>query len=191
MFEKILTVFAVLSLAGKFMFVPEAEIFFILSLSFLMLVYFPLGFFLFREKGTNTNKIKISLTNGLSLFLTLSGILFTLMFWPSGKFNLQCGIIFASVVTLFLQLRKSQTEKNTPLYLYYKGMILRNVVMITIAAVLYFVPTNTLIRFELRNNPKLAEMIIDCREKNGAGNCLREIQSYRENQILNELDKQH
>ena len=199
MFEKVLVIFALLSLAGKFAFIPEAGIFFIISVTLLMIVYFPLGFFLFRpSRGsgqapdeTKTNRTKISLTNGAALAITLCGILFTLMLWQSGKFYLQIGIIFTSAVALFLQIRKSQTGKNTGLFIYYKRLVQRNVAVIAIALILYFIPTNTLIRFELRNDPKLAEMVIDCREKNGAGNCLQEIQAYRENEILKKLEERH
>ena len=59
------------------------------------------------------------------------------------------------------------------------------------AAIIYFIPTNTLIRFQLRNNPNLAERIIDCREKNGEGNCWEEIQAEHENDILKKLDGRH
>jgi len=50
MFEKVLVVFAVLSLGGKFIPLPEAGFFFIVSMCLLALIYFLFGYFLFKEK---------------------------------------------------------------------------------------------------------------------------------------------
>lgn len=192
MFEKIMVVFAVFSLAAKFVFVlPEGDVFLTVCLALLAAAYFPFGIFLFREKHTGTNKIYISIINGIVLALVLTGILLTLLYRSWGKFTLQAGIVLAAVATIFILYKRSKAPDEPGLRRYYRQNLQRNLVVLFTALAIYFVPTNTLIRLELRNDPKLAEMVIGCRETDGEANCWEEIRAYRENKILDLLNKGH
>ena len=188
MFEKVLVVFAVLSLGGKFIPLPEAGFFFIVSMCLLALIYFLFGYFLFKEKATSFRNKFLSVFTGIAFAVAISGVLFKVMFWPGGAENLIGGIVL-SFVTMFISIRKkSKSENDTGKINYYKGIILRSGIIMSISGIFFALPTNELIRLQFHNNPNLAEMIISCREKNGEGSCWEEIKTQHENEILQKLD---
>jgi len=188
MFEKVLVVFAVLSLVGKFIPLPEAGIFFIVSMCLLAFIYFLFGYFLFKEKETSFRNKFLSVFAGIAFTVAISGMLFKVMFWPGWAENLVGGIAF-SFIAMFVSIRKkSKSENNEGKTNYYKGIILRSGIIVSISGIFFALPTNELIRLQFRKDPKLAEMIISCREKNGEEDCWEEIKTQHENEILQKLD---
>ena len=191
MLEKVLVVFAVLSLAGKFMLLPEAEIFFLMSMCALILIYLLFGIFLFREKESGANDKLVSFFSGFIFSVLLTGILFKGMLWQTAGLYLRAGLVLTAIAAIVIFCVKKRKQNADVGEKYYKIMIQRCVIMIIIGTVFFLIPSKTLIRLQFRNDPKLAEMIINCRENKGDGNCWEEIKTYRENQVLQKLDNAH
>lgn len=187
MTEKVIVVLAALSLGAKLLLLPEGDLLFLYAMCALMLLYFPFGIFLFQPRPGLDFRLLISVFGGMLFAASLLGILLKLLLAGDLQLPLQVSIMMLLAFLGFLLWRRSKSGDEVA-DRYYRNFIQRNIVILSVAGVAYLVPVNGLIRFQFRNDSSLAEMIIQCREKNGQDSCWQRIQTYRENKILQQLD---
>ncbi|MEW6467759.1 MAG: hypothetical protein AB1458_02490 [Bacteroidota bacterium] len=187
MTEKVIVVLAALSLGAKFLLLPEGDLLFLYAMCALMLLYFPFGIFLFQPRPGLGFRLLISVFGGMLFAASLLGILLKLLLAGDPQLPLQVSIMMLLAFLGFLLWRRSKRGDEVA-DRYYRNFIQRNIVILSVAGVAYLVPVNGLIRFQFRNDSSLAEMIIQCRDKNGQDSCWQRIQTYRENKILQQLD---
>lgn len=147
-----------------FAYLPGINVITILLLTILSTIYFYFGSALFNNirirtvfkresyKGISTTRIIGAIAAGLSLSITLMGILFKIMQWPGASFNLiigGTGISIVSVICIF----KYITTKSS----FYTKILSRNFIFGIIAFVLYITPQITWIEISYKNNPTIIE----------------------------------
>ena len=110
--EKILGIIIVLSLVLKIFNIPGNSVLFVFSVSFLVMIYFYLGFALFNEiplKGIfkkksyeNIHGLRIigAVFSGMSLSMILAGILFKIQHWPGENTQLASGLVLSAIIIL-------------------------------------------------------------------------------------------
>jgi len=133
--EKIILILAFIGLIIKFTLLPMSSTLFALSVSFLSLLYWPMGFALlnrigFRQifkkdsyQGLSSLRIIGSIGTGMALSALCLGILFKLLNFPGGNSILIIGLVtvFTAVIPVLIKLMKTKEE-------FYAGLMKRIVV---------------------------------------------------------------
>ncbi|NUY82443.1 hypothetical protein HUK80_16170 [Flavobacterium sp. MAH-1] len=133
------TTFASLSLLGillRIAHIPGSSLLLILALGCLGLIYFPFSFYFFPANGLKNQKIGLSLGSGFFLSNLVLGILFSLMHWPGGIALIFLAFIPLAIL-LFVTLNRQKSNKDENLILYYKNLVMRIVVVLAVAVLVY------------------------------------------------------
>lgn len=164
--EVIIASLTVISLVLKLAmdYFPGINVFTVLLLSFLSMLYFHLGFAIFntirlrkifnKESYKNISTLKIfgSIAAGLTLSITVIGILFKVMHWPGASVNLIfgfSGILIVSVISIVKYLKTKSP--------YYTKILSRNLVFGGIALFLILIPELTWIELTYKDQPTMIE----------------------------------
>ena len=151
--------------------VPGTSIFLILAFGILSLLYFFLGFALFNQIRFRDIFKKISYQNikplrilgavgtGISLSITLNGILFKVMFWPGSYTNMIVGIFSLLIIVVFSLIKNSKNKSD-----YYAKILSRSILFGLIALTLSFISNERLAAIKYRNDPEYAKALIDVME---------------------------
>jgi len=164
--EKILGIIAIITLVLHLNNVSGATLLMSLTFFTLTFIYFYLGFAFFNNirlrditkkesyKGVNTMKILGAIFGGLTLSITLLGILFKLQFWPGASLLLIIGLSALLIVTI-ISLIKYKVNKSH----LYKNIIIRAAIIGICGIILLMSPSNILIEIKYRNHPEYIEAI--------------------------------
>ena len=175
--EKIICLTFILSLIFKLLHWPGGSVLMILSVLFLVLLYFPLGFYIFNEdKKRLKENIGISFIFGWFLSISLVGILFKLMLWPGSKSMLIIG--FASSLILFIVASMLKNKRNETDKVYFKNLLIRTGTIFVITLLLLLVSNQSLIRFQYHDDPKYAELMIEKNENPNSIEIDKKIEDY-------------
>ncbi|MFT3796509.1 hypothetical protein [Flavobacterium sp.] len=166
--EPILVIIAILSFLLSFSSIPGQNLLFVFAFMILSILYFWLGFAIFnnigfrkifnRESYRNISQSKIigAVGAGVSISLTMIGILFTAMFWPGSGANLMLGLIGLAVVCIISFIKNSNQKSE-----YYSKILNRSMIFGIIGIVLMFVPYTMLAEIKYRNDPKYRDALIN------------------------------
>lgn len=189
--EKVLIILSILFLLLNIFFIfPGGNMLFVLTLMLLSLIYFFFGFALFnnirfrkilkKESYVNISSLKTlgAVSAGISLSITVIGILFKVMFWPGSFTNLKFGII-SLIFILIISLIKNFKSKSD----FYNKILQRSIIFGGIAISLLFISNQNLAEIKYRNEPEYAKALIDVMnnpENKEYQRILQEIQKSRE-----------
>jgi len=114
---------------------PGGAILLIFSLSVLSFLYFPLGFYILRDKDTKQQNLGLSILSGLALGQVATGIMFSLLDFPGQEIMLPIGLvaILITLIAVFLLKRKATEELKT----YYRNLLIRVAVWSMLAVVAF------------------------------------------------------
>lgn len=159
--EKIFGLLAIVSLILKFFMVSYSGMIFIVSMTSLTLLYYPLGFVFFNDidlrktfkieayKGKSTIRIIGTIGLGLSLSILCNGILFKLNGYPLSNTTLIIGVLFTSIALLIVVYLFLKTKSN-----FYKEILNRIAIIGGIGLALLFISDLSIAEIQLRNNPE-------------------------------------
>jgi hypothetical protein len=153
--EKALIVLFLIGIFMRLMNWPGNSVLVMFPLIILAFLYFPFGFYFFRNKVLSQNLL-LSILAGLSLSIALIGILFKLQYWSAGNMYNSIGTITALVVLLTMFLLKNKASEA--FIKYYQNMLLRSVVIVIVSSLLFFTDTATLLKIQYRKDPELAKL---------------------------------
>ncbi len=160
-FEKTLVVLILVSLIMKFSFIMGGDILAILSISLLILVYYPLGFAFFNQvrlrdifkkdsyKGVSGLRVFGAIVVGMGLSATCLGILFKLENWPGSNFNLMVGLVTTLIVSIIALIKFFKSKDN-----YYRQILKRTAIIGGLGLLLTALPDLTLQKIQYRNHPE-------------------------------------
>lgn len=150
--ERILSIIAFAALVLKFLHLPGGNMFFVIAMGALSMLYFYGAFYFFSEKKLSNQKIGLTIPAGLLFAMVIIGIMFKLQFWPeiTWRLYLLMGLIFCVVISGFVYFlrKKAETEE---MKLYYKRMMRRTVVMFFLSGFFLFIPSTSILSVEYRD----------------------------------------
>jgi len=159
--EKILGIIVLIALIMKFTLIPLSNVLFLLSLSILACIYYPLGFALFNQigfkqifkkdsyKGLSALRILGAIGVGTTLSLICVGVLFKLLHWPGAMIQLISGLVSTLIILIVALIRyfKSKSE-------YLINIIKRICVVGGLGLLLAIASDLTIVRIQFRNHPE-------------------------------------
>lgn len=154
--EKTFVVLAIIGVIFKLLDWPGSGIFMIISLTFLSMLYFPGAFYFFADKSMKRQNTPLSIVAGLVLSITTIGMLFRFMYWPGGAPILFIGLVGIPFVLGGILFLKSKAPEE--LATYYRNMVTRTSVLLILASVFYFTPTETLVKVQYWHDQELARL---------------------------------
>lgn len=194
---------AVTGVVFKFMHWPGAGILTVFGISCLAIVYFALGWLTFRPKKSRAVIVGLAVPAGFALSVALTAIMFKLQHWP-GTFNLAVGAFLCLVVIVPLSLwfmkkyrglnEEYVVQKNpgntldtieTPVvvdqskYKYSRNVLVRAVIIGTLAAGLYFLPWSVYNKLQYWDDPEYARLMTRYDEDPDNEENWRAIEEYR------------
>lgn len=143
---------------------PGINVFTVLLLSLLSLLYFHLGFAVFNNirlrkifkkesyKNISTLKIFGSIAAGLTLSIMIMGILFKVMHWPGASVNLIFGFTGVLIISVICIIKYLKVKSS-----YYTKILSRNLVFGGIAFFLIVIPEITWIEISYNDQPTMIE----------------------------------
>src|ERR1051326_3893729 len=158
--EKILVVLTVIGMIMKFTIAGGAGIFIVIPLTLLAILNFPFGYFLNKSKNSSANVSWLSLLAGMAFATALIGILFKLQYWPGSSINLLLGLLLSSFILAICISKEKKLPAGDEKKKYFSSLIQRSSIILLISALLFCIPQSALIRFQYRNDPQLAELLI-------------------------------
>jgi hypothetical protein len=164
LFEKILLCLAFIGILLKGFLIDGGTILTSVSLFLLATTYYPFGFFLFNSKKVTFDPQKFfallktipvlriigTVGTGIALSAMLSGIIFKLDQLPGGSMLLIVGLILS--IPVFGTIIYKLSRKSDPKF--YKGILVRLIIVSTIGIFLYLTPGVVLVSFFHRDNPE-------------------------------------
>ncbi len=159
-FEKILGIVILISLIMKFSFIIGGDILTILSISLLILIYYPFGFAFFNQirlrrvfkkdsyKGISGLRIIGAIGVGMGLSAICLGILFKLQHWPGSNINLLAGLVTTMIVLIIALIKYYKCKDN-----YYKRIFKRIAIIGGLGLLLTVLPELTLEKIQFHNHP--------------------------------------
>lgn len=135
--EKIIFIIFLLALILKVTDTPGGNLFSIITLMPLSLLYFPFGFYFLSDKKVDNTTIAFSVISGFLLSTLVIGDLFKLMNWSGATLILVIGLISCLPIAVISYLRYSQ-PKNLEHVTYYKNIFIR-VLVFTILGLILFI----------------------------------------------------
>lgn len=161
--EKILIVLTIIGVFMKFTDTSGADVFIVFPLLILAIIYFFMGSFIFRERESKANIIWKSILAGIAFSFSLVGIMLKLEYLPLAQICLLMGMIACISLTVIALMRRKRSMDDEPKQKYYFVLINRCTLMMGFAALFFSIPQSTLIRFQYRNDPGYAALLIDFR----------------------------
>lgn len=135
--EIIFTTLLFIGLCFKALHWPGGNIFIILAVGTLALLYFPFGFFFLSDKSLKNQNLGMSIITGMMLSVLVCSISFTSIKWPGGGAMFAIGAI-STLITLgvTLSLRKKNTDES--LKRYYDRLGIRQVFFLLVGLLSFF-----------------------------------------------------
>lgn len=156
--EKVLASLLIIGVLFKFMHWPGTGPILVFSGGILAMMYYPLGFYYFTEKETRKKNIILSVVSGMFWSTVIVGLIFKLQFYPgSGVMAIIGGygsFVILGVIT-FMKSQKGEEQK-----LYFDSMWKRALVMAGIGLFLLSVSSESIMKFNYRNEPELGRLRI-------------------------------
>jgi hypothetical protein len=156
--EKIVAAFILLGFIFRFFHIPGSAIILTVSLMTISMIYFGGAFYFFCDQRLKNQNIALSIVSGFFLSLVQIGILYKVLFWPGGQIFLFLSIISTPVLLALTFFLKTKAAGN--LNKYYKNMLLRIGVWALLTVFFYFIPAESLIKYEYKNDPERARLMI-------------------------------
>jgi len=169
--EIYLAIVSVIAFVLNLFLIPSSELLLTLSVSALSILYLYFSFALLNNVGLRA-VFKHKALKNISIFKTLGailvggalsisiiGILFKLMHWPSANFLILAALPFlfiAGGVYLFF------FRKNKELY--YKRILIRIWIIGSLVFIILILPKDLILDFQYRNNPEYLEAFKDWRQ---------------------------
>ncbi|MEQ8474413.1 MAG: hypothetical protein RIC35_24665 [Marinoscillum sp.] len=162
--ELILSAIAIIAFVMYMLLVSGALLLLLLSLTTLSIIYMYLSITLFNGiklrgilkkssySGISTLRIIVTILTGVALAFTITGIFFTLFYWPGSKFNLSIGLI-GLLIALIISLIKYLSTK-APVYI---SILKRVVIYSMVGLTLYLLPKYTILEYRYQNYPDYVE----------------------------------
>ena len=154
--EKVLVCLFVLGNALRIAQLPDGSILLVISLCALAALYLAGGFWVFS--GGRQRPV-FSILAGILLPVSVTGILFKLMYWEGAGLLLLAGSVICMGLLAAVLLR--QRHSLPELLPYWRGMRIRTGILLALCAVLFFTPTRTLVRIQYYSNPEFAAIAGD------------------------------
>lgn len=164
--ERILAALIILALIFKYFLIPFGGVIITVSLTFLALLYYPVGVWLFNGvgfrqmfrkssyKGLSAWRILGSVVVGFTLSVLSLAILFKVQLWPGSETMLLVGVTSSAVVLVVSLIRYFDKKE-----LFYRRIITRTLVFGIIGAVLFLLGPYDLERVWFRDHPQYLEAI--------------------------------
>lgn len=164
--ELIIGITSIIALVTNYLLVLGGNIFTVLSLSSLSMLYFSLSFVLFNNiqfrsvfkrssyKDISTARVIGSIATGFALSLTTIGILFKFQFLAGATLTLIEGLIGISIA-LIISTIKYFTTKD----LFYVRVLKRLIIIGGLGLILLLLPKGFLVDLKYRNHPEYAKAL--------------------------------
>ncbi len=162
--ERVFICLFILSLAMKYFHIAGESVMLTFTLGGLGVLYILFGFYFFSYHGLRNQKLAFSIVSGFLLAIGLFGILFRLQYWPGGAFVALNGTIL-SLLVLLIAVIPMRKNANEGLRGYYNNMVIRSGVIFVLCAMLYSIPSETLVRIECGSASKLTELKLNWLKK--------------------------
>ena len=162
--ERTLALVAALALIMLATHVPMGSLLFIVSLSALTVLYYPLGVALFNDlplsavarrtdiEGVSAGRKVGAIAAGMAFAAVCVGILFRVQMWPSGGLILLTGLALLLLLLGFLFVRKKSI--SVP---FYRGVYSRLAILGLAGTMLFMMPTIVLVEWHYPNYPDYIE----------------------------------
>jgi len=167
--ENILSIIGIAFLLLNILFIfPGVNSLLILIFTILSLIYSFLGFALFNEiqfrklfkkesyNNVSSLRILVAVAAGISLSITIIGILFKIMFWPGYYINMLFGIVCLTLIIIVILVNKFNRQSE-----FGNKILNRSIVFGGIAICLTFISNQKIAAIKYRNDPKYAKAMID------------------------------
>lgn len=158
--EKLFVVLSAIGLVLKFSFSAGGAILLLLSLNMLILLYFFFSAFYFKQGTFSITKVGFPGAAGFAFSIACVGILFKFMYWPGAAQMLLMGIVATAIVVTYSTQMRSRNREDVVKSNYFRIIGERGMIIVLLCSVLFTIPDVTLIRFEYRQDPKLAELMV-------------------------------
>jgi hypothetical protein len=164
--ELILGILSLISVGLNLFLVFGGQVLSMLTLSILSVIYFVFGFALFNDirfrdifnaksfQGISTTRIIGSIAAGISLSITLVGILFKIQSLPGATFELMSGLFFLIIVSIIGAAQFLRTKSK-----FYIGIFKRALLIGGFGLTLILLPKGAFIDFKYRNHPSYAQAL--------------------------------
>lgn len=158
--EKIAAIVVLTALLFKFFLIPGGGVLVTFALTFLAILYYPLGFALlsgirlrkiFKKEsyfGKTPVQILIAIGAGMAFSVLCCGILFRLQNWPGAMVQLYTGL--ASVGVVLLGTGVQHFVKSSPAI---KGLFIRSVILFFFGLMIALPSDLMLVKVQFRNHP--------------------------------------
>jgi hypothetical protein len=158
--EKILGLIFLLAILLKVFNIPGNSMLIGISLIFLAIMYYPLGFIIFNRipikgifkrdsyKGLTGWRILGTVFLGMGLSVLIIGILFKLLHYPSAKTNMIAGLI-ATLIALIIAIIKFIKTKSE----FYKELLIRITIIVGFGTLMILTSDLTIEKIQYRNHP--------------------------------------
>jgi len=127
--EKVVGIFLILGLALKFFHIPGGNVFTILPMTLLALLYFPFGFYFLSYKKIENKTIGFSIASGFALAMLIIGCEFKIMHWPGAMITFITGFITCLPIAVISNLNYTK-PKSEETILFYKNIFIRVLIAI-------------------------------------------------------------
>ena len=164
--EKIFGVLAVIGLVMKFTLIPGHGLILVVSLCFLSMLYFFLGFALFndiplkrifkRESYQAISPARLIGTIGLGFSFSeiTFGMLFKIQHYPGSATQLVGGLFFTIIILIVALIRFGKNKSD-----FYKNIFTRILIVGGFGLITLLTPTDWLMRVTHRDNPEYLEQM--------------------------------
>jgi hypothetical protein len=144
--EKIFVALVVTGLILKSFLIPGGGALMTLSL-YLLSIYYLVTYWLKRG---------LLILIGISLFITVLGILFRLQFYQYAYYMLSAGLIFCLVTQTYINMRNRNSGR-----IFFKSSLKRIIIVASIGFILLLIPSRILFAFFHRNRPEYVRAVFN------------------------------
>lgn len=156
---------AILGVTMMLLLIPGGSVLLVISLSILAFIYNLFGIFYFNRipirrmfkkeyyEGISVLRLVGATGGGIVLSILSVGMLFKLLQLPGSGVLLIVGLIPGSILCLVV-LIKFLIKRETP---FYRGMLVRSLLVVGLAGIIYTIPSLTLVKTFFRNHPDYIE----------------------------------
>lgn len=160
--EQITAALGVIGILMKLLLISGGDAVLGIALSFVALIYYPLGFFYFNSipiskifkkesyKNMTFAKGAAALGGGLIFAMLLIGILYKLLQFPGAEFMLTIGLKAGTLFLVVLLISYFMNRES----LFLKKMLSRAILFVGISGVLFAIPGLVLVKVFYRDNPE-------------------------------------
>jgi hypothetical protein len=130
----------------------------VVSLLVIAMLYFPFGFYFFCDKKIKQQNLPLSIISGAALAVIPIGVMYKIQSWPGAQVDLVLGLFSAPIILAGVYYLRKKAIPD--LVIYYKNMLQRTILLLTVTVIMYLIPTATIIKHQYWNDPELAKLTI-------------------------------